>query len=57
MNDLLAQEFYKKEKRKQKKTTRFKEMIQFVGNSSILPKWVQIEMGKTLKTINIDFKN
>ncbi len=49
MNGLLAYKFYKKEKNKKinGKKKRFKEMIQFVGKSSIIANWVKIEMGKT----------
>ncbi len=57
MNDLLAQELYKKEEKKkeiEKKERRFKEAQQFVSNSPILANWVQIEMGKTFKIIKVD---
>ncbi len=57
MNDLLAQELYKKEEKNKKieiKERRFKEAQQFVSNLPILANWVQIEMGKTLKIIKVD---
>ncbi len=34
-----------------------KKLIQFVNNTLMLANWVQIEMGKTLKTIQVDHNN
>ncbi len=52
MNDLLAMGIQALQEAKKNK---IKEEIQFVGKSSILANWVQMEMGKTSKTTNIDF--
>jgi hypothetical protein len=32
-----------------------KKVIYFVGNTPMLVKWMQIEMGKTLKIIKVDY--
>jgi hypothetical protein len=37
-----------------KKGEEKKETIYFVGNTPMLANWMQIEMGKTLKTIKVE---